>query len=432
MRVVVQVIDKAVQQLVGGMKIQLLGFARVALLERRAQTAHRGGQAVFISAELVNQPCGIRACERAAGKTVKHFGEVLQAGFDRDDHMIGGVGAQPLQQLVQGVEARRDAHEFAVEATEPPIAPTHVRVFKHGDAAQPFQAHGLGDKPHVAGLEFFTPATTAQAVGDKQREHAEALVQGIAHGGAGGLRQDRRADQRRANNPQGDFQHAPHCRHERAVGVRQRRQTDHRGRIAGQHKPIGTKVAVTRGTGGANAHPDRQRAQEQFGVLRKQGDQQHHHRRARQGAEQAIKTLGEHLAALRLHHDKHRDHGGAWLRQLQAHGQPQGKKRRDQHLEDIHPGHAVAACPVEEATAPFKGMQPAQRCRQGSHRNLLSGRTRPAPPGFCRGEPGRLGVCPCQRRGRRPGRSPVRHGRSGAPPVPAARSAAGETAGSGR
>ncbi len=404
LRVVVQVVDEAVKQLVGGVEIQLLGFAGFTFLEGRAQGTHLGGQAVLVGAELGHQPCGVGAGEGTAGKTIEQFGQVLQAGLDRSDHVVRRIGTQAFEQLVQGVEACGDAHEFAVQATEPAIAPTHVRVFKHRDTAQPFQAHGLRDKAHVAGLEALALAAPTQAVGDKQREHAKTLVQGIAHRGAGGLRQDRGADQRGAQNPQGDFQHAPYRRHKGTVRMGQGRQADHRRRVAGQHKTIGAKVTVARGASRADTYPDRQCAEEQLGVLRKQGDQKHHHRRPRQGAEEAIETLGEHLAALGLHHDEHGDHRGSRLRQLQAHGQPQREERGDQHLEDIHPGHAVAACPVEKTAAPLKGMQPAQRCRQGSHRHLLSDQTRPAPPGSCSGASWRPAAHRCPLPGHRPGR----------------------------
>ncbi len=268
---------------------------------------------------------------------------------------------------MQGIEARGDAHELAVQATEATVAPTHVRVFEHRHAAQPFQAHRFGDEAHVAGFESLGFAAPAQAIGDEQGEHAEALIQGVAHRRAGGLRQDCGADHGRAENPQRDLQHPPHRRHERAVRVRQRRQPDHRGGVAGEHKTVGAEVTAARGTGRADADPDRQRAEEQFGVLREQRDQRDHHRRPGQGAEEAIETLGEHLAALRLHDDEHRDHRRARLRQFQTHGQPQREECGEQHLEDVDPGHAIAACPVEETTAPFQGVEPAQRCGQGSH-----------------------------------------------------------------
>ncbi|MCY1421621.1 hypothetical protein D9M71_372820 [compost metagenome] len=123
---------------------------------------------------------------------------------------------------MQGVEARGDAHEFAVQATEPAIAPTHVRVFENSDAAQAFQTHGFGDETHVASLERLALTATTQAVGDEQGEHAEALIQGIAHRRAGRLRQDRRTDQGRTENAQRDLQHPPDRRHERAIRMGQR------------------------------------------------------------------------------------------------------------------------------------------------------------------------------------------------------------------
>jgi hypothetical protein len=101
--------------------------------------------------------------------------------------------------------------------------PLRRRIFEHGNAAQPFQAHGFGDEAHVAGLEAFTLAAPAQAIGDELREHPEALIQGIAHGGAGGLRQNRSAHQGGADNSQGDFQYSPNGRHKGAIRMGQRR-----------------------------------------------------------------------------------------------------------------------------------------------------------------------------------------------------------------
>ncbi|MNM36672.1 hypothetical protein D3C81_473880 [compost metagenome] len=369
--ITVQVIDEAVEQFISGVEIQKLGVARIALLKHRPQAAHPRRQTFLVSRQRRDQPCGIGAGQGAAAEAIEQFGQILQTRFDRRHRMIGAAAAQTFQQLVQGVETGGDAHELAVQTTEPTVAPTHVRVFEHGDAAQSFQAYGLSDEAHVAGFEGLRPTAAAQAVGDEQGEHAEALIQGIAHGGAGGLRQDRGADQGRAENPQGDFQHSPHRHHEGTVGMRQRRQSNHCCGIAGQHKTVGAEITTARRAGRADANPDRQRAKKQFGVLREQSNQRHHHRRPGQGAEEAVETLGEHLTTLRLHDDEHSNHRRARLRQLQAHRQPQREERRDQHLENVHPGHAVAACPVEETPAPFKGIQPAQRCGQGGHEILL-------------------------------------------------------------
>ncbi|MNL02030.1 hypothetical protein D3C87_1225200 [compost metagenome] len=236
--------------------------------------------------------------------------------------MIRIVAAQAFEQLMQGIEARGDAHELTVQAAESAIAPTHVRVFEHGDAAQPFESDCLGNEAHIAGLERLALTAATQAVGDELGKHAEALIQGVAHGGAGGLRQDCSADQGRTENTQRDFQHPPDRRHERAVRVGQRGQADHRRGVSGEYETVGAEVAAAGGAGRADTHPDRQRTEEQFSVLRKQGDQRDHHRRPGQGAEKTIETLGEHLAALRLHDDEHGDHRRTRLRQLQAHGQP--------------------------------------------------------------------------------------------------------------
>jgi len=129
----------------------------------------------------------------------------------------------------------------------------------------------------VAGLERFGLTATAQAVGDEQGEHAEALVQGIANRRAGRLRQDRRTDQGRTENAQRDLQHPPDRRHERAIRMGQRGQTDHRGGVSGEDKSIGAKVAAARGTGRSGTDPDRQRTEEQLKVRRNQGEPRHHH-----------------------------------------------------------------------------------------------------------------------------------------------------------
>ena len=81
------------------------GLHDLAFLECRPEAAHLGGQAVLVGGELRDQACRIRAGEGAAGETVEHFGEVVQARLDRRDDMIGRVRAQPFEQLVQGIEA---------------------------------------------------------------------------------------------------------------------------------------------------------------------------------------------------------------------------------------------------------------------------------------------------------------------------------------
>ena len=191
------------------------------------------------------------------------------------------------------------------------------------------------------------------------------------HCRASGFRQDGSADHGGAENAQRDFQHPPHRGHKSAIGVSQGGQADHRCGVASQDKAIGAKVAAAGRTGGADTHPDSHRTEKQHGVLRKQGDQRHHHRRAGQGAQKPVKAFGEHLAALRLHHDKHGDHRRARLRQLKTHGQPQGQKGGDQHFENMHPGHAITACPVKKASAPFQGIQPAYRGGQVVHLQAL-------------------------------------------------------------
>ncbi|MNY09031.1 hypothetical protein D3C86_1419200 [compost metagenome] len=200
----------------------------------------------------------------------------------------------------------------------------------------------------------------------------------------------------------------------------QRGQADHRRGVSGEDETVGAEVAAAGGACRADTDPDRQRTEEQLSVLRKQGDQRDHHRRTGQGAEKTIEALGEHLAALRLHDNEHGDHRRTRLRQLQAHGQPQRQECREQHLEDVDPGHAVAACPVEETPAPFQGVQPAQGCGQGSHEILLNkNKVRLRTCGFVFNAKGsgfsalesvRRSARQYRHRDHRPTPSPVRHG----------------------
>ncbi len=134
--------------------------------------------------------------------------------------------------------------------------------------------------------------------------------------------------------------------------MRQRRQPDHGCRVPGQHKAISAKVAIARRAGRTQADPERETAEKRQRILRKQGHQQHHHRRSGQRPQQAIKTLGEHLSALRLHDDEHSDHRRMRLWQFQAQCQPVGEECGEQHLEDVNPGHPVTARPTVQLATP--------------------------------------------------------------------------------
>ena len=246
-----------------------------------------------------------------------------------------------------------------------------MRVFEHGHAAHAFQAHTFADKAHVAVFIGLLRRLVAQPLGHEAGKHTKAFIQRVMHGRACGFRQDGCTDNGRAEDAQGDFQHPPDRGHKGAIGVGQRRQADHCRGVTGQDKTIGPEVTATGRTGRADTDPDRQRAQEQYGVLGKQSDQRNHYRRAGQGAQKPVKAFGKHLATLRLHHDKHSDHRGTWLWQFKTHGQPQGQKGRDQYFENMDPGHAIAARPVIKATAPFQGIQPAYRGGQVVHLQAL-------------------------------------------------------------
>ena len=370
-RVVVQVVDKAEQQLVGGVEVEEVRRAGFALQKPDPQRTDMPWQARLEGIQLLGEQGRVFIRQRATGIGVEQLRQDLQLRLDGRHYVHHTTAAQTCKQLVQGIEARSNGHELAVQTTQAATATTHMRVFKYGHAAHAFQAHAFTDKTHVAGLVGLLGGLATQAFGNKTGKYAKAFVQRVMHCCASRFGQDRSADHGGAENAQRDLQHPPHRGHKSAIGVGQGRQADHCSGVTGQHKTISTEVAAAGCTGGADAHPDRHRTEKQHGVLREQGDQRHHHRRAGQGAQKPVKAFGEHLAALRLHHDKHGDHRRARLRQLKTHGQPQGQKGGDQHLKNMYPGHAITACPVKKATAPFQGIQPAYRGGQVVHLQAL-------------------------------------------------------------
>jgi len=366
-RVAVQIINEAEQQFVGGIEVQKVRGAGLTVQKLHPQRTYMSRQAALESIQLLGQQGCVFIGQRATSVGVEQLRKYFQLGLDGRHHVYHTTAAQTCEQLVQGIEACGDGHEFTVQTAQAATATTHVRVFKHRHAAHAFQPYALTNKAHVAGFIGLLSGLAAQAFGNKTGKHTKAFVQRVMHGRACGFGQNRGTDYRGAEDAQGDFQHPPHSGHKGPIGMRQRGQTDHGGGVTGENETISTKVTAARRTGRADTHPNRQRAQEQHRVLRKQGNQRDHHRRTGQGTQKSVKTFGKHLATLRLHHDKHCDHRRARLRQLKTHGQPQGQKGRDQNFEDMHPGHAIAACPVKEATAPFQGIQPAYRGGQVVH-----------------------------------------------------------------
>ncbi|MNO97292.1 hypothetical protein D3C76_889950 [compost metagenome] len=192
--IAVHLVDEAVEQLESGMEVEQVGLAGVGLLVLGAQPTHLGLQALFIGGQLQRQAQRVRVGQGAAHVGFKQRDQGVQAGLDGADDLQWATCAQAFEQPVQGVEARGDGHEFAVHAHQPARAPAHVRVFEGGDVTQALQAHGLGNEAHVAGFETVTLAVATQGFDHHPGKHAEALVQGVAHGRAGRLRQNRGAD----------------------------------------------------------------------------------------------------------------------------------------------------------------------------------------------------------------------------------------------
>ncbi len=152
--VVEQLAEQPVQQLERGVKIQSFGVAGQGALQLGAQASDLLGKLRPVRLQTRDQQRRVIVGQGAVGESVEQLCKVFKTGIDMRQHLIGLFETQTLEQLVQGIEARGDRHEFAVQAVESTVAATHVRVFEYRDAAQPFQADGFGHKAYVAGFEF--------------------------------------------------------------------------------------------------------------------------------------------------------------------------------------------------------------------------------------------------------------------------------------
>src|SRR6185312_1159448 len=122
----------------------------------------------------------------------------------------------------------------------------------------------------------------------------------------------------------------------------------------------------------AQAHPQRHAQQEQHALLREHAQQRQPERAAAQRADRAIEALGPHHAAVRMHHDTHRDHRGSRLLQPQPHRQPRRDVQRQQRLEHEQPGAAFTG-------ERFRQHRPAAHHLPRLHRCRRHG-LNPAPP----------------------------------------------------
>ncbi|MCY1400815.1 hypothetical protein D9M71_159170 [compost metagenome] len=150
-------------------------------------------------------------------------------------------------------------------------------------------------------------------------------------------RPERRTDYRCAEDAQADFRAAGHRLVEHAERLEDRRQTDDRRGITGQHESVGDMVAQGGGGCGTQTQPERNGQQEQPWRLREQRDQYYRHRGADQGAEQAEDTLGDHHAGQRLGDDEHRHQCPLRLFEVETERTPErqaaGQQRLDGELE---------------------------------------------------------------------------------------------------
>ncbi|MCY1432789.1 hypothetical protein D9M71_487970 [compost metagenome] len=85
--VVVHVVDKAIEQLVGGVKIQQLGIARPGFDIGRTQAAHSLRQALLVGRQFLGQAHRIGVGQGAAGIGVEQFGQGRKARLDGGDDL---------------------------------------------------------------------------------------------------------------------------------------------------------------------------------------------------------------------------------------------------------------------------------------------------------------------------------------------------------
>ena len=374
--VVVQVVGETEGQFGGGVEIQQVVLAGALLHQALAGLADVLHQFRLVGLDAFGQARGVGVGGRPFANRREQPGKLRQAGRQDLQDILRAAPAQAFEQAVEAVEATGHDHEFVVQANQPAAAQAHVRILE--GARRAHRPHGLGDEARAELAEALAVEAALQAFGGEPGEVAEAPVECVAQGGAAGLRQEDGADGTGAEDAQGYFQDPPQRRHEGAFRVRSGWNPDHGRGVAGEYAGVAAEIAVARGAGGAQADPERQAGEEQHTLLGEQGDQSDHHAEADQGSDDAVEALGQDLPALRLHDDEDRHQHRAWLRQLQAIGQPQGEAGGEQGLEHEDPGDAVATRPFEQGAAQFVG---AGKEREGSRWN--QGETFPGGAGHC-------------------------------------------------
>jgi hypothetical protein len=304
------------------------------------------GQLGLVGVQLLGYAHGIGGAQNRLAGFVEERRDLLEIRFDGFDSSGGAGFVQPVHQLMQGVKARRRSHELAVQSRQ--AAASHPRGggFEHGDTADRFEADDVSDKARIGGLDLRAIDLARQRRRNVFDKRTKTAAYRGAHLFAGELREHQPAHCARTDNADHDFRDAGHCGNERAVRMLCRRKADQRGGVAGQHEAIRAEIAVARGARGTDADPDRRGRDEEFRLLGKQPNQSQHDDEPDHRAADPVEALGEHHAALRLHHDEDGRHRSTRLRQVELHCYVQGKKRGSQRFEEIDPGKAVGAGPV--------------------------------------------------------------------------------------
>jgi hypothetical protein len=316
-RIRVQIVDEAVEQFGGGVEIEQRHVG--AGFQRFARCPQPVGQLGLVGFQLFGHAHGIGGGQNRFAGFVEERRDLLEVRFDGFDSGRRAGLMQPVHQLMQGVKARRCSHELAVQARQAAASHPRGRGFEHGDAADRFEAHDVGDKACVGGLDLRAIDLARQRRRNVFDERTKTAAYGGAHLFAGELREHQTADCAGTDNADHDFRDARRCGNERAVWMLCRRKADQRGGVAGQHEAIRAEISVARGTRGTNADPDRRRRDEEFRLLRKQADQRQHDDEPDHRAADPVEALREHHAALRLHHDEDGRHRGTRLRQVEFH-----------------------------------------------------------------------------------------------------------------
>ena len=224
-----------------------------------------------------------------------------------------------------------------VELAQTRAVRPHPGILEHHGAAQVFHLNGLANKPHVSLFQRLTGQHAAQAAAHKRQKTAVLIGQLLAQGHAQPLGKQHIPHQPGHQNAQHHFTDPHHRRIKQPQRMLHHRQHHDGHGVARQHKTVGHEVAIQGRPGGAQTNPQGHTHQQQLTLLREQAHQRDSHATAHQCAHGPVETFRQHHATGRVHHQRHRHHGGGRLLQVHAHGQPATDKNGQQRLAHVEP-----------------------------------------------------------------------------------------------